>query len=59
MSDLTIKEFAATLNVSLPTIWKYIKSGDINAYKVGRSVRIPHTEIDRIRVDNRIGGKNV
>ena len=58
MTDLTVKGLAEALNVSLPTVWKYIKSGNIHAYKVGRAVRIPYTELDRIREDNRIEGSH-
>ncbi|NRP95958.1 Helix-turn-helix domain protein [Marinobacterium sp. xm-g-59] len=53
-SDFTVNEFAQVLSVSLPTIWKYIGRGDIAAYRVGRSVRIPHDELARIRESNRI-----
>lgn len=56
MSDFTVQEFANTLRVSMPTVWKYIGLGSIHAYKIGRSVRIPNSELDRIRSENRIGG---
>lgn len=56
MSDFTIQEFATALQISQPTVWKYIGLGSIHAYKIGRSVRIPRSELSRIRAENRIGG---
>lgn len=53
-SDFTVGEFAQILSVSLPTIWKFIGRGDISAYRLGRSVRIPFEELARIRESNRI-----
>jgi len=58
MRDFTIQQFAHSLRVSLPTVWKYIGRGEIHAYKLGRSVRIPYEELERIRNDNRIGGES-
>ena len=54
MSEFTVKEFANALGVSMPTVWKYISKGTINAYKIGRCVRIPSNELQRIRKENRI-----
>lgn len=56
MTDLTVKSFANEVGVSMPTVWKYIGLGEIHAYKIGRSVRIPYFELVRFRTDNRIGG---
>jgi putative molybdopterin biosynthesis protein len=58
MTDYTISEFAQVMGVSRPTIWKYIGLGKINAYKVGRAVRIPHDEYDRFTSSNRILAKS-
>ncbi len=54
MSDYTIAQFALALGVSKPTIWKFIGNGDIEAYKIGRAVRIPSNEYDRFISSNRI-----
>lgn len=56
MSEFTVKSFANEIGVSLPTVWKYIGLGTIHAYKLGRAVRIPSSELERLRADNRIGG---
>lgn len=55
MSDLTVKEFADKLGVSLPTVWRLIKIQEINAYKVLRCVRIPSEEYHRYVQKNLIG----
>jgi len=55
-TEFTVASFADALNLSQPTIWRYITSGEIRAYKLGRSVRIPYQELERIRSANRIGG---
>ncbi len=48
----TIKEFAHELNVSYRTILRSLKSGHINAFRVGSgkksSLRIPASEIHRL-----------
>lgn len=48
----SIKEFAKILGVHANTIRRSIKSGRINAFKIGagdKSIyRIPHSEIERI-----------
>jgi len=52
--DLTIKEVAKVFNISLSSVWKMIGNEMLKSYRVGRSVRIPYSEIDRIREDHRI-----
>jgi excisionase family DNA binding protein len=56
MTDFTIQSFADAIGVSKPTIWKYISDGSIHAYRLGKTVRIPFDQLDRLRTDNRIGG---
>lgn len=56
--DFTVETLAEALRLSKPTIWKHIGNGSIHAYRLGRSVRIPHQELERIRNDNRIGGES-
>ncbi|MBK0400632.1 excisionase family DNA-binding protein [Limibaculum sp. M0105] len=49
-ADLTIHEFAERLGVSHMTIRRRIWAGEIKSYRLGPSiVRIPYTELDRIR----------
>lgn len=53
-TDLTIEQFSRLVGVSKPTVWKYIGNGSIGAYRLGRSVRIPREEFDRIREENKV-----
>ena len=44
----TVNEFAEALGVSRLTISRRIKSGVIEAVKIGKTWRIPRTELERI-----------
>ena len=55
-TDFTVSTLASALCISKPTVWKYIGNGTIHAYRLGRSVRIPYDELNRLRFENRIGG---
>jgi predicted adenylyl cyclase CyaB len=48
---LSIKEAAVKLEVHWQTVRNYIKAGDIKAVKIGRTVRIPQSEFQRL-IDN-------
>lgn len=42
MSELmTINEVAAVLKVRPTTVWKWVRSGRLQAYRLGRLYRIP------------------
>lgn len=45
---LTVKEFAAALKVSPSAVRNWIHNGTIKAITIGRTVRIPKTELERI-----------
>jgi excisionase family DNA binding protein len=45
---LRIPEAAELLNMSQKTIWAMIYRRDIDVVRIGRSVRIPITAIDRL-----------
>ena len=45
---LTVAEAAVMLKVSEKTVRRLITSMDLNAIRIGRSVRIPFSEIDRL-----------
>ena len=45
---LTRKETAQKLNISLPTLWKLTKNGNINAYKIGKRVLYRLDDIDNV-----------
>ena len=54
--QLTAKEFAEWLRVSRWTIYGWIAEGRIRSVKIGRLVRIPESELERIiRVGERRG----
>lgn len=43
---LTVKELANTLKVNKMTVYRYIKAGKIEAYKIGKDYRITKKEFD-------------
>jgi excisionase family DNA binding protein len=45
----TVREVAKILNLGLSTTYKVISEGHIAAVRIGGSVRVPPTEIDRLR----------
>ena len=45
----TVREVAKILNLGLSTTYKVIAEGHITAVRIGGSVRVPPTEIDRLR----------
>jgi len=44
---LTVGEVAATMRVSNMTVYRFIKSGQLAAIRVGKNYRIRESEIDR------------
>jgi len=44
---LTAEEVAEMLKVNIMTIYRYIKAGKIQAYKLGKNFRIEKQEFDR------------
>lgn len=42
----TAREIADTLKVNIMTIYRYIKAGKINAYKIGKEFRIEKEEFE-------------
>jgi excisionase family DNA binding protein len=46
---LTLKEAAAELRVSVPTVWRWVKSGKLAAYRVGgRAIRLRRGDVERM-----------
>ena len=45
---LTYKEFAYESRFSVSTVRKRVRCGDLRAVHLGRSVRIPRSELDRL-----------
>ncbi|MBX3402999.1 MAG: helix-turn-helix domain-containing protein [Phycisphaeraceae bacterium] len=44
----SIAETAHELTVSTRSVWRWIAAGEIKAVRLGRAVRIPASEIERI-----------
>lgn len=42
-----VEEVAATLRVSMMTIYRYIKAGKLEAHKLGKEFRISKAEFER------------
>lgn len=42
------QEFCKMIKISKMTLWNWEKTGKIKLSRVGRTVRIPHTEAERI-----------
>lgn len=45
---LTVDEVAAALRVRKWAIYDMVKRGDLHAIHVGRKIRIPRSELDRL-----------
>ena len=45
---LKVPQFAAALNLSPKTVWNWIAQRKLAIVRVGRSVRVPATELDRL-----------
>jgi len=45
---LTYKEFAYESRLSPSSVRKRVRRGDLQAVRIGRSVRIPRSELDRL-----------
>jgi excisionase family DNA binding protein len=45
---LSVEEFAATLNITVSCVRRWILERRIATVKLGRLVRIPHTELERL-----------
>lgn len=44
----TAQELAEKLRVNIMTIYRYIKAGKLEAYKIGKEFRISHKEFVRM-----------
>jgi excisionase family DNA binding protein len=51
---LTLENARSELLISRTHLWNLIKAGKLNAFKVGRCVRITRSEIDRFIQDNQV-----
>jgi len=45
---VSVPEAARTLGISVTTAWKLAYAGDMRVVRLGRAVRVPLTEIERI-----------
>lgn len=46
---VSVKQAAEIFSVTKRTIFRWIENGQIKAIKIGRTVRIPDEEIDRLK----------
>jgi excisionase family DNA binding protein len=46
--SMTVTQAAAAAGCSSTTIYRWIRAGDIQAYRIGHGVRIPVTEVERL-----------
>ena len=45
----TVREAAEALRVSVPTVWRWVRQGRLNAHRIGsRSIRIRRTDLDKM-----------
>ncbi len=51
---LTYKEFAYESRLSPSTVRKRVRQGEIRAARIGRSVRIPRSELERLTRHSKI-----
>ncbi len=52
--DFTVDGFAYGANISRITVYRMIKAGELFAYKVRNSTRIPYGELARLQQENQI-----
>ncbi len=45
----TVKEVSAIFSKHQRTVWRWIADGKLDAIKIGRSVRIPTSEVERLK----------
>jgi excisionase family DNA binding protein len=50
----TAKELADLLSLNVMTIYRYIESGKLEAYKIGKEFRIEKAEFDRFMNEAKI-----
>jgi excisionase family DNA binding protein len=50
---LTVRQFAGDLNLSEPTVRSWLAQRRISCIRLGRAVRIPSSERDRLLSDDR------
>ena len=46
---LSVKEVSKIFSLSTRTVWRWIADGKLDAIKIGRSVRIPTSEVERLK----------
>lgn len=50
----TAQELADKLRVNIMTIYRYIKAGKLNAYKIGKEFRIDKKEFERLLQNSKV-----
>lgn len=47
MQGMTVPAYAGRLAISPRQVYRLIEQGEVKAYRIGRAVRIPSTEVER------------
>lgn len=47
MQGMTVNAYAGRLAISPRHVYRLIEQGEVKAYRIGRAVRIPSTEVER------------
>jgi excisionase family DNA binding protein len=54
---LSAREVADRLGVSVMTVGRWLKSGKLNGYKFGKTIRISEVDLSRFIKDSQMGNK--
>jgi excisionase family DNA binding protein len=47
MQGMSVNAYAGRLAISPRQVYRLIEQGEVKAYRVGRAVRVPETEVER------------
>jgi excisionase family DNA binding protein len=53
---LSIRDVAERLAISEPTVWRHVRSGRLQAFKVGGAVRVRSGDCDRFQIPYEVRG---
>ena len=56
--DLTVQETCAFFRVTPPTIYRMLHEGKLKGYTIGRSRRVTHESVERLRQTRTVNFQN-